>query len=323
MQKFELNQKSKKQLKDQDMLSSLLISASEKREECNGKSSEESRQLTESVNNVLDYIATRGITISNNLKSAILRIVDAFMKEYTVSIVSPGDRKSKETIDCIDGFVNGHDIETFAALLRSYKKSPQLALEEETLRDFVAKHGPFSVVIDGANVMLASRGSGHKLLTKMNEDNIIDVLECYKRSFALRKTLVIIPSTMERRSMFMQSKFYNKLKDIYHAEIFIAENISDDVAVLLAALYNDVCLLDDGLNADTKVITNDSLKEHISVTGEQQFKFQSWLNLKQIKFSWDWDDNAILHSFASSTMKDSNNWSFKLKSGQIMEIFKS
>ena len=313
MQHYEFNQKTKKQFKDQGMLSSLLHSAAA----CDDKHDEKEKFRVELVNNVLDYLSTRGIVISMVLRDAILKAMDAFNKDYSVEIVKRGQFNSNRK-EFHDAIVNEADIDKFAKLFRIAKKS--FLAEEELLRDFVTKHGPFSTIVDGANVMLAGKGAATNQLTTLNEHNIIDTLRCYKRLFHHGKFLIVIPSTMERRSMFSESLYYKQIKNECYAQIFVTDQIVDDIALLLATLYNDVCLIDDGLDPCTTLITNDSLREHLSITGEHQLKLKLWLQSKQLKFSWDSNNKIILNDNLLPIPKASGRWSLQLWDGQIMNV---
>ena len=319
MQHYELNQKTKKQFKDQDMLSSLLHSAAARVRKCNEKHDENGKFQVELVDNVLDYLSTRGIVISIKLRDAIIKAINACTKDYSVEIVKRS-QFSDERKEFRGAVINEADIEKFAKLFRISKKS--FLVEEERLRDFVTKHGPFSTVIDGANVMLAGKGSAANQLSTVNEQNMIDVLRYYKRSFHRGKFLIVIPSTMERRSMFSESLCYKQIKNECYAEIFVTGQIVDDVALLLATLYNDVCLIDNGLNPSTTLISNDSLREHLSVSGKHQLQLKLWLQSKQLKFSWGCNDEIIIHDNLLAIPKASGRWSLQLWDGQIMNVCK-
>ena len=325
MQHYELNQKTRKQFKDQDMLSSLLSSAASGVEHYDGGHDDDDGSLrTEVVSNLFSYLHTRGITISPKLKNAIIKAITTFSKDFSMAINKRSDIKKEsggwnESNDCK---VTGTDVEQFARLLRLTKKSSNFFVEEERLHDFVAKYGPFSAIVDGANVMLARKSTAKNNLTKIKEKNIFDVLASYRQLFHLDKSLIIIPSTMERRSMFTQSQCFERLQKEYHAKIFVAEEISDDVALLLATIYNDIYLRDEGLHPNTMLITNDSLRDHISVLAQDQFKFKLWLKSKQLYFTWDFNDEIVLDSTTLPIGMASGKWSLQLWNGEVMTVVK-
>lgn len=325
MQKEEFGQRSKKQLKDQKMLSSLLITTTKKAGHSYRGTAPLSREsLIAIVDNVLDYICVRGITVSSDLKDAILKTISCFEGEYRLENLEDHELQSQETCRSCDGGINEPDLETFITKLRTFSKSSEGLAENENLINLVKKHGPFDVVIDGANVMLARQDRNTKQLTKVTENNLIGVLECCKVSFSLNKSLVILPSKMARRSLFKYDQFYKEVQDLYDTEILIVENLKDDIAALLACLYNDALLVQTGLNGNTKLVTNDSLREHVSIVGEHQLRFHLWIQSKQMRFSWSWDDRIILRRSSLQILQKNNKaWLLPLTSGQLHKVVKN
>ena len=324
LQYFEFSQKTKKQFKDQEMLSSLLISAATEESKYIDKNNANRKLRSEMVCNVLQYLSTRRIVVSTTLKNAIMQAVNSFVEEYSLEIVNHGQfkREPQDLKEFKSDIANEADVESFVNLLSLSKKGFHYMVEEDLLRDLIAKSGPFSTIIDGANVMLASKDLVKNKHTKMNERNLIDLLHCYKQSFHLEKPLIILPSAMEKRSIFTKSTFFKQVSEEYYAEVFVTKHIADDVALLLATLYNDACLINRGLNPYTTLVSNDSLREHVSVAGQEQFKLNLWLQSKQLKFSWDFKDDIVIQDRSLPVSKASDNWSLHVCDGQVMEITK-
>ena len=322
LQHFELNQKTKKQFKDQEMLSLLLMSAATGGNRYIGKNDENRKLRTEVVCNVLQYLSTRRINVSTILKNAIMQVMNAFAEEYSMEIVNHNQfkREPQDLSEFKSDIVDEADIDNFVNLLSLSKKNVRYLVEEDLLRNLIAKSGPFSTIIDGANVMLASKDLFKNRRTKMNERNLIDLLHSYKQSFHLEKPLIILPSSMEKRSIYTKSQFFSRLSEEYHAEVFVAKHIADDVALLLATLYSDACLINRGLKPYTTLVSNDSLREHMSVARQDQFKLNLWLQSKQLKFSWDFKDEIVIHDRSLPVSEASDNWSLHVCDGQVMKI---
>lgn len=326
MQEFELNQKTKKQLKDQKMLSSLLIATTTREERFLDRNCQTRKVLPEIVENVLEFIAVRGLAISQELGDAISRAVRCFEEDYEMIFVDVQDIEGKSALIGKSGqtIVSKSDLERFIAKLQSFLVNSKCSVEEQYLREFLSKHGPFGVVIDGANVLLARSQKNHRQMTKLTEKNLSGVLmECHNRSFGYARSLIIVPSTMERRSNFTQSQFYKDMKELYDVHTIVMEDIKDDIAVILACLYNDVYLANTDLDANTELLTNDSLREHISLLGEHQLQFHLWLQSKQLKFSWGLDDQVLLHRATSPTPQSGKQWMLHLKNGQMLKIVRN
>ena len=316
MQQKELLQKTKKQVNDQEMLVSLLKAAT-----ClKGKQSGTNDLSAMISENILEYLKTRQLVASTALGLALSSCLNA-QPHFSIVLLKQNtfdDATLKSNILEKKETAASKDVEYFLTCIQS---QVTLGNELKRLENFVNEKGPFHVVIDGANVMLTDKSTMNRNQTKLWPENLSNLLENHCSKTKNENIALIIPSAIERRAKFSQSPFYQRLKDSFTVHLYVVDNFSDDIGVLLIALLSELHWLTTNQTESVKIVSNDTLREHISILAEQQWHFLDWIRSKQFTFSWNSSNEIFLISpLCLSKERVLHDWHIPLEDGRIMAV---
>ena len=316
MQHKELSQKTKKQVNDQEMLVSLLKAAT-----ClKGKQSGSNNHSVMISENILEYLKTRQLVASTALGLALSSCLNA-QPHFSIVLLKQ-DRFNDETLksEILEKreTASRSDVEYYITCIQS---QVTMGNELKKLENFIKDKGPFHLVIDGANVMLTGKSTVNRTQTKLWPENLFSLLENYHSKTSDENIALIIPSAIERRAKFSQSPFYQRLKDSFSMHLYVVDNLSDDIGVLLTALHSELHWLTTNETKSVKIVSNDTLREHISMLADQQWHFLDWIRSKQFTFSWNSSNEISLASpLGLSNDRLIHDWHIPLEDGRIMAV---
>lgn len=316
MQQKELTQKTKKQVNDQEMLASLLKAAT-----CFKGERNETNDLSVMIfENILEYVKTRQLVASTVLERALSSCLNA-QPRFSVALLKQnefGDKTLQSKILQNEKTASKSDVECYISCIQA---QVTMGSELAKLKEFVNDKGPFHVVIDGANVMLTDKSAMQRNQTKLWPENLSNLLQTYHSRTSDENIAIIIPGALERRAKFSQSPFYQQLKDSFSVHLCVVNDVSDDIAVLFTALRSELQWRSMNTTESVKIVSNDSLRDHISMIADEQWHFLNWIRSKQLTFSWNSSDEILLTS-PLSLSKDGvlHDWHIPLEDGRVISV---
>eukprot|EP00794_Sanderia_malayensis_P006964 gene6963-7749_t len=304
MQSMELNQKTRKQLNDQEMFVLLINSAMKHAKLEQGLSNKV-------VDSVLCYVRERCLLVGTGLSHVIFEWTN-LQSDWLVESLESNITESYEKNDYSESEINH-----FLKAIESYLKNDDQKKELSSFSKYLEQRSQFDVIVDGANVLFATKfgkKSEQKILQGHNLVQLVQNLD-----FRNRKILIIIPELIDKQSKFSKSKECKSLLDLSNVDIYWTKEILDDIAVIYAALKSE--LLKKHPKNAVVMITNDSLRDHIQLASTRQWKFLRWIRNRQMKFLWNVEGEidvkkVIPHELANRT----DTWILTQEDGKILRI---
>ena len=317
MQSQELNQKTRKQLNDQAMLVLLMQTATKQQLKNAETEMQDDKSPLRVATSIFNYLEERCIAVGAKLGNAILECQN-LQPDWSAVVIEASMRDAISGLGTTATGQTDTELANFMMCIKSSLNGNLDVLME--LEEFLDQQGPFDVVVDGANVMFASERGRKSEQIHLQPANLIDIIKKLDKKGS--HVLVVLPELVERRSNFSQSKEYEKLSQSMKVQFLYTTEISDDIVLLYAALHSESSKSISDEDGSVILITNDSLRDHVPLLKQDQWKFLNWIRSRQVKFYWDANHEISLKQITAPIYKYKDSWFFPREDGKLIYVSK-